>query len=120
MTGVRTCASTGASGCNCSLSGCSCAVLVDFLHLEKDVPRVLLREEPVFLPPFLGFPIVPGIGEAGVDVTSMWKMGSPSSSNNEPVLTVHTGYALLGFTFVAKLASFKTKGLSGMERRCSK
>ena len=67
-TGVRTCASTGASGCNCSLSGSSCAVLVDFLCLEEDVPRVLLRQEPVFLPPFLGFPIVPGIGEAGVDV----------------------------------------------------
>ena len=100
-TGGKTCASTGTSGATCALTGSSCAVFRDFLCLELEVPRVLSREEPVILPPLLGFPVV-GTGEAGVDVTCTWKMGSPPSSNKEPVLTVQLEYFLIGFTFVAK------------------
>ena len=38
-------------------------------------------------------------GDTGIDVTSMLKMGSPFSSNNEPVLTIHSEYFLIGVIF---------------------
>ena len=57
-----------------------------------------------------------GSGEAGVEATSMLKMGSLSSSNKEPVFTVHWGYVLLGLTIVAKFSSVNFNGLSGVDR----
>ena len=53
------------------------------------------KEQPVFFEPFVFFPT----GDTGVDVTSILKLGSPSSPNNEPVLTIHSGYFLIGLTF---------------------
>ena len=86
MTGTVVCAGTSSEAWS------SVTVFLDFLRLEIDVPRVLLSEEPVFLPP-LRFPAFPGVGsgETGVESTSMLKIGSPSSSNKIQVLTVHSG-----------------------------
>ena len=84
-----------------------------------ETPKVRLREEPVFLALVLGFPAFAS-GETGAEGISTLKMGSPSSSNKDPVLTAHSGYDLLGFTFVAKFSSVRIKGLSGNESSCSK
>ena len=91
-TGGTTGACAGNSGCGCiwSFAGCATAVFLVFLRVEVETPKVLFREEPVFLPPFLGFPAL-GSGETGVEVTSMLKMGSPSSSNKDPVFIVQAG-----------------------------
>ena len=81
---------SGVSGGGCdgswSFGNCS-AVFFDFFLEIVEAPKVLLREEPVFLTPFLCFPAMGG-SEAGVEATST-KMGSPSSSNKDPVLIVH-------------------------------
>ena len=83
-----------------------------------ETPKVRFREEPVFLALVLGFPVASG--ETGAEAISTLKMGSPSSSNKDPVLIVHSGYDLLGLTFVAKFSSVRLKGLSGSESSCSK
>ena len=92
-TGVIMVGTIGVSGGGCdgswSFGNCS-AVFFYFFFLEVlEAPKVLLREEPVFLAPFLAFPAMV-LGETGVEATST-KMGSPSSSNKVPVLIVHSG-----------------------------
>ena len=85
--GARTGGTTG----DCAgHSGCATAVFLGFLRVEVETPKVRFREEPVFLALVLGFPAFAS-GETGAEAISTLKMGSPSSSNKDPVLTVHSG-----------------------------
>ena len=86
-----------------AVSTTSPASLRAFLFLAVEEARVLFKEAPVFFEPFCFLPT--GAGETGVDVTCIVKMGSPSSSNNAPVLTTHSGYFLCGLTLDAKFCA---------------
>ena len=66
-TGGTTGACTGNSGsaCHWSLASCATAVFLLYLRLEVEIPKVLFREEPVFLPPCLSFP---GLGQVKLEL----------------------------------------------------
>ena len=96
-----------------AVSTTSAASFFAFLFLLEAEARVLFNEAPVFLEPFCVVPTV--AGEAGVEGVGIVKMGSPSSSNNAPVLTTHSGYFLCGLTLVAKFCAVNCRGLSGLE-----